>query len=345
MGRFVVPAICAAILAAGFACSGGIIRPFFENETDAAVFQIEQFNIPVLPKDAGVYQFWLAAGETRIPLYQFVVAGTTLWPPEYLDLEDPANPPPGMTNLGTLTRTESTIDLPEGVVKSAIDTVFLTLEPKAEDDGEMGQVLLAGRVNIRGRSNLTLDTQNAYGGLPDVFSGSGTAMLAAPTYVPTGEPDEVIPFFRGFWFVKTPEEGGAPIPGLVLPDLTPFESWTYQGWAYKANPEDETQSILLDLGRFDNPAAPDLDGAGSSAGEGTPYAAPGSDFINFLPEVDFREAGWQFYITVEPEPDNDESGFAWQILEATVPANATAETLITMDKFTGNQPFGIARIL
>jgi hypothetical protein len=464
------------------ACSKGVVRGLFENSANQNVVQLQNFNLPELAKGSGVYQLWLGVEEQRIPLFKFIISKSSLWPPEYLDYEADKIPP-DLTSYGTLSNSEVIIDLPEGVARSDIDTVFLTIEPSENDTDDMSSsILLAGGVNIRGRANVSLDSQGLYGALPDVFIGTGSIMLDTPTnreaaevsrisslatsqirlpsqdgdttppewtngfgiisaaynddatgiaitfglaedadsppvsyilYWQEGEaidfedntvksnvkvlnisgqteppftatitdalipslgntislavhardsatpPNETAPldphptnpgghdwitvapgepWYRGIWFIQIPEGSTTPEPSLNLPDLTEVAGWTYEAWVYN-----QTDLILLSIGRFKNPKAADSDGAGVGAGQGTPYDAPGSDFLTT--DYSFKAAGWQFYVTIEPEPDSDASGFAWKLLTANAKTDMVKGEKLDLTKFAGQKPFGIVRIL
>ncbi|MCD6119698.1 hypothetical protein J7K50_07675 [bacterium] len=174
-------ALSSLFLALLAACSGGVVRKLFEDPQERTVFQIQDFKLTELPAGGGVYQFWLGTADENLPLYQFVVVGSSLWPPEYLDY-DPEDLPGDIKSLGTLTNTEIEIDLPEDLTVKDIDAVYLTIEPPGEDDGIMSQsILLSGGLNVRGRANMAFDATGERGGLPDVFSVSGKLMLAIPT--------------------------------------------------------------------------------------------------------------------------------------------------------------------
>lgn len=476
--------VFAVFLALAFApaCSGGFVRSLFENPGDSTVFQVQNLSLSALPTDGGVYQFWYAIDEVNTSILRFIIVGTSLWPVEYLDYE-PADLPASLKSYGTLSNTELEIELPEGKSRSDIDTLFLTVEPIGEDDGIMSDsILLSGKLNVRGRANMALDSDNEYSGLPNVFDGTGSIMLAAPTNQPaetsqisaipsddtakgisqdgdTTPPEWIVgygiisatyntddteiaitfgsagdadsppvsyvlywqagdsidfddntvkansillditgqdaapytssftsteisaigstvslavhardsaapqnetaaldphpthpsekdwltvtpanPWYKGVWYVNIPDGATEPVASLTLPDLTEVAGWTYESWAY--NSADQT---LLTLGRFKNPKAVDSDAGGVQAGEGEPYAAPGSDYLSS--EYDFRVSTWQFFITVEPEPDTDEAGFAWRLLTVNAKTDVTESEAIPLTPYTGNQPFGVARIL
>ena len=194
-----VVAVCALALAVSPSCSGGLIRPLFESQQDFTVFHLQNFSLPALSKDGGVFQFWFETDVARYPVLRFVVVGQELWPPEYHD-HDPEDLPSGFSSLGTLTSTQFQFDLPEEVEIGDIRTVFLTVEPTGPDDGVMsGSILLVGGVNVRGRANMTFDADNSYGGLPNVFlSPAGSFMLAIPTNRPAAETSSIGSFARGF---------------------------------------------------------------------------------------------------------------------------------------------------
>ncbi len=477
-------AVAICLLSICASCSNGVVRSLFENPQDSTVFQLQNFSLPILPIDAGIYQFWYEINEEQTSLLRFIVVGTSLWPPEYLDY-DPKELPSGFSNLGTLSNTELQIELPEGVSRTDIDVLYLTVEPMGEDDGVMSDsILLVGKLNVRGRANMALDTQNEYGGLPNVFDADGSVMLSVPTNQPasgdtsqlstffdkltnkltsqdgdttppewengfgiisasynddsteiaitfgsaidadsppvsyvlywqagnsidftddtvkskailldiTGQdtapytatidsediasvgstislavhardaatpqnetapldphpthpdgkdwltitPDN--PWYKGVWFVSIPEGETDPAASLTLPDLTDVPGWTYEAWAYRSS-----EQVLLSLGRFKNPKAVDSDAGGPQAGEGAPFAAPGSDYL--ASEYDFRASGWQFYVTVEPNPDTNTAGFAWQLLTVNSKTDVAEKEAIPLTPYAGNQPFGVARIL
>lgn len=184
----VLIAAMALFAALAASCGGGIIRPLFESGDEFTVFQLQNFSLPTLSKDGGVFQFWVETETERFSVLRFVVVDSVLWPPEYHD-HDLADLPPGLAQIGTLTNTEVQFDLPEEIEKSDIETVYLTVEPIGPDDGVMSNsILLAGGVNVRGRANMTFDTENAHGGLPNVFqSPAGKIMLAIPTNRPPAQ--------------------------------------------------------------------------------------------------------------------------------------------------------------
>ncbi len=188
-GAFIAFVAAMALFAAlAASCGGGLIRPLFESGDEFTVFQLQNFSLPTLANDGGVFQFWVETESERFSVLRFVVVDSVLWPPEYHDHE-PGNLPPGFTSIGTLTNTQIQFELPEEIEKSDIETVYLTVEPVGPDDGVMsGSILLAGGVNVRGRANMTFDTENVFGGLPNVFQApAGKIMLAIPTNRPPAQ--------------------------------------------------------------------------------------------------------------------------------------------------------------
>lgn len=189
---------------------------------------------------------------------------------------------------------------------------ILTIEPAKNDPPAPADThIVAGDITqgATATANLTVSDGAALGSDFGTAVASGDFILASPSSAAVD--DE-----KGIWFFN-----GAGAQGLTLPTLP--AGWVYEGWAV-------INGTPVTTGRFTDPAAADLDGAGpdkgtdgcGSAGMGACPTFPGQDFVTTAPAVDLR--GATAVISVEPEPDNAAAPFT---LKPLVQAIGAAQAL------------------
>jgi hypothetical protein len=103
----------------------------------------------------------------------------------------------------------------------------------------------------------------------------------------------------GVWFMQNIEP---PIQGLTL-KYAP-SGWLYEGWAWHNN-------TWLSTGKFASPGLSD-DFSGYSNGPGPGY--PGEDFLTNPPSGWTIEPGDSVLLTLEPNPDPEDSPFVVRLL-------------------------------
>lgn len=191
-------------------------------------------------------------------------------------------------------------------------TLFvLTIEPAVGDDPAPAAThVVAGEI-VDGQAVLTAGHGAALGN--DFLAATGGYILATPT---TGA--DTTDNDQGVWFVD-PQAG--PGPSLDLPSLP--EGWVYEGWVVG---EDGPVST----GVFEDPAGPDSDGAGPTAGPDGSPPFPGQDFIN--PPMSLL--GGAVVISIEPSPDNSPAPFFMKPLVDGSVENVAAPQLQSMANMT-----------
>ncbi|MCX7878598.1 MAG: hypothetical protein N2510_08180, partial [Ignavibacteria bacterium] len=105
---------------------------------------------------------------------------------------------------------------------------------------------------------------------------------------------------KGIWFGDT-NLVSSWAPGS---ELTPGQGWQYRGWLYNRQTNE-----YFSTGKFYNPFATDLDGAGPCAGSfGSPYNIPGQDWVTVgCSNVgDINSGPYEVFVVMEPEnrPEN-----------------------------------------
>ncbi len=181
----------------------------------------------------------------------------------------------------------------------------LTIEPKDDDEPTPSKVhVLAADLPAPSHVRIAQLSLGHMAAIGDSFANAtGSFLLATPSTSQTDDNQ------FGIWFLKPPDEGGAPAPSLVLPLLP--EGWQYEGWVVTAQGPVST-------GRFSQVAGEDSDGAGATAGPNAGPPFPGQDFIN--PPIDLR--GTKVVISVEPQPDDSAAPFAIKPLAAGIALDA-----------------------
>jgi hypothetical protein len=219
---------------------------------------------------------------------------------------------------------------------------FVTLEPEGDHDRLPSCQVLAAGALVNGAATLNpagtavipstpcaIDEGggNFRLGLVGVAAASGVFRMLSPTDdVSNPVPND----FAGVAFVDLPNPG-IPMPGLNLPALP--AGWTYEGFAV-------VDGVARSTGKFRDPAGFDEDAftARQRGADGPGLAFPGQDFVaSFNPALpfdpplvqvargeDFTAGDFRAFITVEPDPDNDERPFPLEILSQVVPPGAVS---------------------
>ena len=218
---------------------------------------------------------------------------------------------------------ESTFQVEQSVVDDASRYV-LTIEPAVGDDPAPADThVLAG--DFEGdTAALTIGHPDALA--DDFTSATGEFILAAPT----GGPDA--PYEYGIWFLIP---GEPPSPGFALPTLPP--GWAYEGWIVDAEGP-------LSIGRFLDPAAPDSDGPGVTAGPEDAPPFPGQDFLMPPEEVRDLSTGHMAVLSIEPEPDDSPAPFILKPLVREIEAVPAPDTQVMQNDAPTTSPTGSASL-
>jgi hypothetical protein len=111
---------------------------------------------------------------------------------------------------------------------------------------------------------------------------------------------------QGLWFCDTLNNPSLPFgpTGLILPDSG---GWVYEGWIVN-----HITNTYYPMGKFTNPYAADIDGAGPCAGIlGAGYNAPGQDWIlttGSCPNPPLNILSGNFGVFISLEPSNETPG-------------------------------------
>lgn len=180
----------------------------------------------------------------------------------------------------------------------------LSIEPIPDSDPLPSNIKILGGDFSGNSASISVSHGAALGA--DFSSSSGTAILATPT---TSTLDDEL---SGIWFLDL--STGTPATGLVLPTLP--SNWKYEGWVV-------IDGTPISSGTFS--AVDAADDADPYSGPDAAPPFPGEDFVlnapagqNFPTDL----SGQTLVISIEPNPDNAETPFAFKPLVVTMPAAA-----------------------
>ena len=221
---------------------------------------------------------------------------------------------------GNLSQTEFVVNSTD--LMKATDFV-LSIEPMPDSDPAPSAIKILGGAFSGDMASVNVSHAAALGN--DFSSASGTYILATPTTTVTT--DEL----SGVWFLDL--SGGSPAVGLSLPTL-PL-GWVYEGWAV-------IDGVPVTTGTFTAVDVADNSAIYSGA-DGSGPAFPGEDFVVNAPAgLTFPTdlSGAPIVISIEPNPDNSSSPFAFKPLIGTAPAMATDHTTYMLENKAGTLPYG-----
>lgn len=183
-------------------------------------------------------------------------------------------------------------------------TFVLSIEPISDSDPAPSSIKIMGG-NFSGTS-ASISVNHGAALNADFSSSTGTAILATPTTA------DMTDELSGIWFLDLAT--GMPAKGLTLPALP--SNWKYEGWAViNGTPVSSGTFSVVDTS---DDAAPY-----SSTGMAPPF--PGEDFVLNAPSgltfpVDL--SGATLVISIEPNPDNASTPFAFKPLVGKTPSPA-----------------------
>ena len=175
--------------------------------------------------------------------------------------------------------------------------------------------------NFEGGKSAEVNVEKVIADFEDV---SGKFVLQSPT--DDNEDNDQ----NGIYFMDP--SGFQIVPGLNLPSLK--QGWRYQAWVRLGS---SNQPVTT--GKFDSPSGEDASSPYSGNGEAPDF--PGEDFDNTAPQgLTFPEdgdiRGKEVFITVEPEPDFDQSSpFGMQILSGNAGQDLSPSINMMSRSFTG----------
>jgi len=199
----------------------------------------------------------------------------------------------------------------------------LSIEPMPDSDPAPSAIKILGGAFSSNMASVSVAHGAALG--DNFTSASGTYILATPTTTVTT--DEL----SGVWYLDL--TGGSPAVGLSLPSLP--SGWVYEGWAV-INGTPVTSGTFTAVDMADNSAP-------FSGSDGSGPAFPGEDFVANAPAGQTFPtdlSGATFVISIEPNPDNSESPFAFKPLIGTAPAMATDHNNYMLDNMASTLPSG-----
>lgn len=187
----------------------------------------------------------------------------------------------------------------------------LELEPTAR----LASGVFTG-TSSKGVARLAFSDDESFG---DVFADAeGSVVLDAPTSADT------LDFARGIWLAKpngTSVDAASNLPVMPISDET--DEWRYEMWLMHKTGAGGTEYISL--GRFLNPAAKDLNGAGATAGPdaAAAYPFPGQDFLATGSERTLNDGSYGVAISIEPYGAQLRSPYLTLLKLETIPTSLT----------------------
>ncbi len=193
------------------------------------------------------------------------------------------------------------------------DTYVLTIEPSPDSDPNPSSThILAGDFS---GDNATIVASHAAALGTDFTSATGSYILATPTDG-DGDNNEL----SGVWWL---DPAAGPAATLSLPNLP--DGWKYEGWAV-------IDGTPVTTGTFTSVELSDDSAPYSGTAGGPPF--PGEDFLMNAPSgLSFPTnlTSGTIVISVEPSPDNSTAPFLFKPLVGSVPSDAAAHTMYSMN--------------
>lgn len=156
--------------------------------------------------------------------------------------------------------------------------------------------------------NLSINDDSLWGGLDisgsEALGNTGYRLKTLPPsqnysrYILYTPSNDISTCKQGAWFCDTNFNAGIP-SDLALPSNF---GWIYEGWI--KDKHDQYNIRYYSMGRFFNPYAADLDGAGPCSGPNSGFNVPGQDFIqttgNCPIVTNLADGLYEIFITLEP---------------------------------------------
>lgn len=207
---------------------------------------------------------------------------------------------------------------------SAATDFVLSIEPMPDNDPTPSAIKILGGSFSGNSASVSVAHGAALGN--DFSNVAGKFIIATPTTVTMN--DEL----SGLWFLDI--TSGSPMTSLVLPMLP--AGWKYEGWAViDGTPVTSGTFTMVDA--MDN-----ADPFSGSDAAGPPF--PGEDYVANSPMgLTFPTdlSGATMVVSIEPDPDNSPSPFAFKPLVGTAPVNAMDHTTYDMmSNVSGSFPSG-----
>jgi hypothetical protein len=198
----------------------------------------------------------------------------------------------------------------------------LTIEPGIGDDPAPAATKILGGAITGGVASLSIDHPAALG--DDFGTAGGGFILETPSTASIAGD-----YGQGIWWL---DPAAGPGASLSLPTLP--AGWAYEGWVVDGG-------MPLSTGRFTSSTGPDGDGAGATGGPDPAPPFPGQDFIS--PALDL--VGLTAVITVEPEPDDAATPFAFKPLVDEVIEEVGPAVVQSMSNQAGTAPTGSIELI